>query len=409
MIAPPARAIALSAETAVARCREIATLSDTEGNTTRLFLGSGMRRANDCVAAWMRSTSMTVRMDAAGNLRGRTAGTGDALVIASHLDTVPNGGAFDGVLGVMAGLALVELCGATLPFPLEVIAFSEEEGVRFGAPFLGSRAAVGSMDEETLSRQDSSGLSVRDAIAAYGLEIEQMHEARLTQARGYLEFHIEQGPVLESEGLPIGIVSAIAGQSRYALTFTGRANHAGTTPMHLRHDAVSAAAAWIVEVERYARSRDGLVATVGSIEVQPGVGNVIAGCAVCSLDVRSADDEARDLAVSRLLDVARHEGHARGVKVTVELRMQQNCVPMDDQLTQTMCEAVAETGMPVHRMVSGAGHDAMIIAPHIPSAMLFVRTPGGLSHHPDEAVRTEDVAAALQVGVALLRRLAEAV
>ena len=408
MVPPSSQAMALAAETLVARCREVATLSDIAGSTTRLFLGDGMRRANDRVAAWMRSAGMDVRMDAAGNLRGRTAGDGAPLVIASHLDTVLDAGAFDGVLGVLMGLALVEMCGASLPFPLEVIAFSEEEGVRFGAPFIGSRAVVGSLDDALLSRQDSSGVSVREAVALYGLRVEELQEAHLVEARGYVEFHIEQGPVLESEGLALGVVSAITGQSRYTLTFTGSANHAGTTPMHLRRDAVSAAAAWIVEVERYARSCAGLVATVGSIQVQPGVGNVVAGCAVCSLDVRSASDPAREQGVQHLLEAAQHEGHARGVDVAVELRMQQNCVPMNDTLTEMLCEAVAEAGLPVHRMVSGAGHDAMVIAPHMPAAMLFVRTPGGLSHHPEETVRTEDVAAALQVGAALLRRMGEA-
>ncbi len=367
-----------------------------------------MRVANDRVAAWMRFAGMAVRMDAAGNLRGRTAGEGAPLVIASHLDTVPDAGAFDGVLGVMMGLALVEMCGAALPFPVEVIALSEEEGVRFGFPFIGSRALVGSLDEDLLSRQDNDGVSVREAIAAYGLNVDELTEARLAGARGYLEFHIEQGPVLESEGLPVGVVSAIAGQSRYAVTFTGSANHAGTTPMHLRKDAVSAAAAWIVEVERYARTSGGVVATVGSVQVHPGAGNVVAGRAVCSLDVRSGDDAARARVVDHLLRTAQQAGDARGVVMAVELRMQQNAVSMDGELTQKLCEAVSDSGLPVRRVVSGAGHDAMVIAPHMPAAMLFVRTPAGLSHHPDEAVHTTDVAAALQVGVALLRRMGEA-
>ena len=231
MVPPSSQATALAAETLVARCREVATLSDIAGSTTRLFLGDGMRRANDRVAAWMRSAGMDVRMDEAGNLRGRTAGDGAPLVIASHLDTVLDAGAFDGVLGVLMGVALVEMCGASLPFPLEVIAFSEEEGVRFGAPFIGSRAVVGSLDDALLSRQDSSGVSVREALALYGLRVEELQEAHLVEARGYVEFHIEQGPVLESEGLALGVVSSIAGQSRYTLTFTGSANHAGTTPM----------------------------------------------------------------------------------------------------------------------------------------------------------------------------------
>ncbi len=224
---------------------------------------------------------MTVQTDAAGNLRGvlRGGGPGEGapFVIASHLDTVPNAGAFDGVLGVVLGIGLAEMLGESLPFPLEVIAFSEEEGVRFGAPFLGSRALVGALDEALLSREDRDGVSVRRAIEGYGLDVERLPEARLAKARGYLEFHIEQGPVLDSEGLPLGVVEAIAGQSRCAVTFTGSANHAGTTPMHLRHDAVCAAAAWVGEVERAARQDAGIVATVGDVRVSPGAGNVIAG------------------------------------------------------------------------------------------------------------------------------------
>ncbi len=400
--------IALASEVAVARCRELAVISDAEHGTTRTFLSKGMRRANDRVAAWMRAAGMDVRMDAAGNLRGRTRVEGTPLVVASHLDTVPNAGAFDGVLGVMIGLGLAEMCGTSLPFPLELIGFSEEEGVRFGVPFIGSRAVVGLLDDALLSRQDDDGVSVRAAITAYGLDVERLPEARLTQARGYVEFHIEQGPVLESEGLAVGVVSSITGQSRYAVTFTGSANHAGTTPMHLRQDAVTAAAAWIVEVERYARETGGVVATVGSVRVQPDVGNAVAGSAVCSLDVRGAEDAVREQSVDYLLGVAEREGNARGVGVAVELRMQQNSVPMDDGLTQMLWDAVAETGLPVRRMVSGAGHDAMVIAPHIPAALLFLRTLGGLSHHPDESVRTEDVAAALRVGAGLLQRMGDA-
>ena len=265
----------------IARCRELAQVTNVPGETTRTFLSPAMRRANDLVASWMSEAGLQVRVDAAGNLRGLRPSSvpgAKTFVLASHLDTVPNAGAFDGVLGVMIALALVKRLGdAALPFGLEVVAFSEEEGVRFGFPFIGSRALVGTLDDTLLARADANGVSVRDAIIAYGLDPARLPDAVLHNALGYLEFHIEQGPALGNEGLPLGVVESLVGQSRYDVVFTGQANHAGTTPMSLRHDAMCAAAEWIVEVERYANNAPGLVATNGSVSTLPGAGNVIAG------------------------------------------------------------------------------------------------------------------------------------
>ena len=349
-------------------------------------------------------------MDAAGNLRGlRTASLSNAktLVLASHLDTVPNAGAFDGVLGVTMALAVVEdLRDASLPFAVEVIAFSEEEGVRFGAPFLGSRAIVGTLDDHLLARRDRDGISVREAVAAYGLDVTGLPDAVVHNALGYLEFHIEQGPALESEGLPLGVVESIAGQSRYELVFTGEANHAGTTPMPLRHDAMSAAAQWITEAETYAKTTRGLVATVGSVVTLPGAGNVIAGEVRATLDVRSANDAVREDAAAHLLRYAKACGTSRGVSVASTQSMQQPAVPMDRGLLGLLEDAVDSTGAMIRRMVSGAGHDAMIVAPHMPAAMLFLRTPRGLSHHPEEAVLPADVQLGLDAGTAFVRLLA---
>ena len=369
-----------------------------------------MRRANDLVAAWMTAAGLNVRMDAAGNLRGLRSSLvagAKTFVLASHLDTVPNAGAFDGVLGVMLALALIEQTEHTpLPFHLELIAFSEEEGVRFGAPFIGSRALVGTLDNTLLERRDAAGASVRDAIRAYGLDATKLPDAVLHNPLGYLEFHIEQGPVLDNEGLPLGVVESIAGQSRYDVVFTGKANHAGTTPMTLRQDAVCAAAEWIVEVERYATNAPSLVATNGSVSTRPGAGNVIAGEARVTLDVRSAKDLAREDA-AHLLEFAGTCGAKRGVSVTGTVRMNQAAVPLDRELLRLLEDAVDSTGAPIRRMTSGAGHDAMIVAPHMPSAMLFLRTPGGLSHHPEEAVLPGDVQLALDAGLVFLHTLAE--
>lgn len=394
----------------MARCRELAAITDAAGETTRTFLSPAMRRANDLVATWMHTAGLTVRVDAAGNLRGGREGahrSARTFVLGSHLDTVPNAGAYDGVLGVMMALAVAEATSEVpLPFALEIVAFSEEEGVRFGAPFIGSRAFAGTVDEALLSRTDKQGISVRAAIRAYGLDEMAIASAFLHNALGYLEFHIEQGPVLESEGLPLGIVESIVGQSRFEIMFAGTANHAGTTPMRLRHDAMTAAAAWIVEVERYANASPNVVATVGSVTALPNAGNVIAGEVHASLDVRSARDDMRNEAVATLLRIAEQCGKQRGVRVTHAERMQQAAVPMDRSLMRLLEDAVDSTGAVVYRMISGAGHDAMITAAAMPSAMLFLRTPGGLSHHPGEAVMESDVQLGLDAGIAFLRALA---
>jgi allantoate deiminase len=353
---------------------------------------------------------MQVRVDAAGNIRAlresETAGA-PQLYIGSHLDTVPDAGAFDGILGVMIGLGLVELMrDRQLGFAIEVIGFSEEEGVRFGVPFIGSRALIGDVDEALLTARDSRGVNVAEAIREFGLDPFELANALATEnALGYVEFHIEQGPVLESLGLPIGIVEAIVGQSRLQVTFTGAANHAGTTPMRLRRDALAGAAEWIAIVEREACSTEGLVATVGHVTAEPGAGNVIAGTARVSLDIRHASDAERHAAVERLVRDAGEVASRRGLSVSTQLRLDQPAVLMDSGLTQLLEHAAVSSGHAAHRMNSGAGHDAMIVARRMPAAMLFLRSPGGISHHPDESVLTEDVAAAFSTGLAFLTQL----
>jgi len=353
---------------------------------------------------------MDVRADAAGNLRGLYAGRepGAArLLIGSHVDTVPDAGAFDGVLGVVLGIGLLEaLGGRRLKFAVEVVAFSEEEGVRFGVPFLGSRALVGTLDGDLLGQKDAAGVTVDEAIRSFGLDPGRAGEAVLSDdVRGYFEFHIEQGPVLDSLALPLGVVDAIAGQSRLTFVFRGRANHAGTTPMHLRHDALAGAAEWILAVEHLAGGVPGLVATVGRIAAKPGAGNVVPGEVETSLDVRHADDATRGRAVDALLDSARRIAARRGLRVEWTTQLDQPAVPCNPALTATLGRAVAAAGFQVHRLTSGAGHDAMILAQKVPVAMLFLRSPGGISHHPDETVRPEDVAAAITAGLSFLHEL----
>ncbi len=398
------------AEKVIARCRYLAEFSEEPGQIKRTFLSPAMRYCMRAVQGWMEAAGMAVRTDAAGNLRGWYAGTGGGcLMIGSHLDTVPDGGAFDGMLGVMLGLALVEaLDGEKLPFAIEVMGFSEEEGVRFHFPFIGSRALVGRLDPGLLATQDSEGVSITEALTSFGLDPLQIKDSELTdEVAGFLEFHIEQGILLESEDLSLGVVEAIAGQTRAEMTFTGRARHAGTTPMRLRNDAVAGAAEWVVEVERLALETPGLVATVGDLRTYPGAGNIVAGQLRASLDVRHADDAVRQLAMDTLLARAASISGRRGLTVTSKVLMDQPAVAMDPGMCALATDAVRSIGAKPLSMVSGAGHDAMILAERVPTAMIFLRSPGGVSHHPEESVRVEDVENALAAGIAFLRRMNE--
>lgn len=392
-------------EDVIGRCRLLAQFSEEPGFTTRTFLSEPMHQVHAHVRRWMEHAGMSVAIDPVGNIRGiYPANSSDAprLFIGSHLDTVPRAGAFDGILGVVVGVALIErLGGRRLPFAIEVIGFSEEEGVRYGVPFIGSRAFVGDIDSELLAR-------IADAIAVFGLDPSRIGEARVSDdALAYLEFHIEQGPVLESLGLPLGVVDAISGQSRLGVHFEGKANHAGTTPMNLRRDALAGAAEWITAVEREARAVPGAVATVGGVSMSPGAGNVIPGSATASLDVRHADDAVRHHLVARLLRCAEQIAAGRCLTVSWEQRLDQSAVAMDPDFVKMLERAVATTGRPVHHMPSGAGHDAMIVARRMPAAMLFLRSPGGISHHREESVLAEDIAAALEVGTRFLEQLGQ--
>jgi len=322
---------------------------------------------------------------------------------------VPDAGAFDGVLGVTLALEWVGLAqDLQLPLAIEVIAFSDEEGVRYGVPFLGSRAVAGCFDVNLLAREDADGVRMDDAIRSFGLDPAKIGEAALDDdVLGYVELHIEQGPVLEEENLSVAAVSAIAGQTRLNLSFSGQANHAGTTPMHLRRDALAAAAEWIMAVEALAQHTDGLVATVGRISVEPNAGNVVPGVARLSLDVRHARDGVRTSALKKLLAEAEAIASRRGIVFEYVIQMDQPAVPMDKRLTSLLTEATEAAGLHLTTMSSGAGHDAMVMASRVPAAMLFLCSPGGISHHPDETVLEQDVEAALQVGREFLLRIAK--
>jgi allantoate deiminase len=398
----------------IERCRELAQVSEEDGRLTRPFATPAMARANDLVGGWMAAAGMAVRTDAAGNLVGRLEGADPAagtLLLGSHLDTVRDAGAFDGPLGVLVALACVErlrAAGTMPPFAIDILGFSDEEGLRYGTAYLGSRAVAGSFDPALLDLVDDDGVRLGDALRAFGGAPEDVAGAarRGEPLLGYCEVHIEQGPVLEGRDVPVGVVSAIAGATRAELDFSGRAGHAGTVPMDARHDAACAAAEWVLAVEAAARAEPGLVATVGRLETRPGAPNVVPGTAIASLDVRHAEDAVREAAVSSLRAEARRIGAARGVEVAWREVMSAPAVAADGALTAALSAAVAERGLPVVTLASGAGHDGVALAELTGVAMLFVRCADGISHHPDESVEEADVAVALDVLHAFVRGLA---
>jgi allantoate deiminase len=406
------RGVADTASDVIERCRLIAACSIEPGFTTRPFLTAPMKDVHALLSGWMTKAGMDVSIDAVGNIRGLYASARPGarrLFIGSHLDTVPRAGPYDGVLGVVMGVTLIELLDRRpLDFDVEVIGFSEEEGLRFGVPFIGSRALIGDVDEELLGKRDGDGIRVAEAIRGFGLDPENIGAARVASgAIGFFEFHIEQGPVLEDLGLQLGVVERIAGQSRLRILFKGATNHAGTTPMRLRRDALTAASQWIGEVESEARSENGLVATVGRLEIEPGAGNVIPGLVRATLDVRHAEDSVRHGALERILESAAAIAAKRKIDVSWETQLDQPAVAMDESLTKTLSQTLQHAGYPVHRMVSGAGHDAMVLARKLPAAMLFLRSPGGISHHSSESVLEQDVAAALKTGLYFLEEIAK--
>lgn len=408
------------AQQVIEDCRSIAQLSEDPTNTTRTFLSAPMHDVHRFLGEQMLQIGMEVWLDAMGNLRGLyrdEVGRGARLLLGSHVDTVPAAGAYDGVLGVVLAIQLLRCLDRRSPgFDIEVVAFSEEEGVRFGLPFLGSRALTGEVDEELMQRRDANGISVETAIRSFGLDPLQMAGAAMhPDTFGYVEFHIEQGPVLDSlspasrtqaSGVRnLGVVEAIAGQTRLDLRFVGEANHAGTTPMEMRRDALAGAAEWVLAVERVARSVADMVATVGEIEVRPDTANVIPGEAIVSLDLRHASDQQRGEALDQLVARARRIGQQRGLQVEARTRSERDAVAMNPVLTDQLERAVRATGSISRRLTSGAGHDAMVMAAKVPAAMLFLPSPGGISHHPDETVRVEDVQAALDAGLYFLDHL----
>jgi len=397
----------------IERCQYLARCTEEPGAITRPFASEAMRCAHERVGEWMSEAGMTVRRDNVGNLRGRYEGTADAtLLLGSHLDSVRDAGKYDGPLGVIIAIAAVQILldsGRRMPFAIEVLAFADEEGLRFGSTYLGSRAVCGSFDALDLDRTDSGGITMREAIRAFGGDPDGIDEDRWRGGSllGYVEAHIEQGPALEARGLPVGVVTGIAGQDRHMLTFTGEAGHAGTVPMDRRRDALVAAANFVEAVAGYAEGHLGLVATVGHLTVRPGATNVIPGEVTLSLDVRHADDSERLLASKRLLEIAAEIGNHRHIAVEASHVTDNAATPCSPRLTALLVRAIEDLDHPVVELASGAGHDAVAMSALTDVAMLFVRCKGGVSHNPAESVTTEDVAVAIDVVSRFLELLAE--
>ena len=405
------------AQTLMARLEALGRISDEPGRLTRTFCSPAMQRANQLVAGWMIQAGMSTRQDAIGNLIGHYAAergsqTGQKLLLlGSHLDTVRNAGKFDGPLGVLTAIACVQQLHEKklrLPFAVEVAAFGDEEGVRFHKAYLGSMALAGTFDTRDLKRTDAEGITMESAIQDFGGNPKQLATARLNPDRllGYVEVHIEQGPVLEKKKLPLGVVSAIAGETRAHLTFNGRAGHAGTTPMALRRDALCAAAQFILEVETLAKNRADLVATVGAVQVFPGVSNVIPAQAQLSLDLRHAVDDVRRSAGAELRKRARTIAAARKLQVDWQAVSETAAVQCDGSLSAVLGEAVKPRQKTLVLLPSGAGHDAAALAAVAPVAMLFVRCKGGISHHPKESASEADIRIAIAVMGDFVQRLA---
>ncbi len=404
---------ARSAAKVVERCEALGRVSEEPNLLVRPYGSGAMRRANDTVASWMRDAGMTVRQDAIGNLIGRYEGTGDrTLILGSHLDTVRDAGKYDGILGVMVALACVEQLhdhGERLPFSIEVVAFADEEGLRFGTTFLGSSVYAGAFDGKRLSLEDEKGVTLREAVRTFGGDPDALESdgRRNGDLLGYCEVHIEQGPVLEQMDLPVGVVTAINGQSRIKVGFTGQAGHAGTVPMEGRRDALCAAAEFVLEVESTAKAAPQAVATVGEIKAFPGAINVIPAEATHSLDLRHPEDAVRERLRDRLERRAKEIAASRGCDYSWERRQETPAVLADPELSTLLGRAVEGTGLPVHRLPSGAGHDAAQMAALTNVTMLFVRCKEGISHNPAESIKREDVVAAIEVIGRSLKLLAE--
>ncbi|MCK1642224.1 allantoate amidohydrolase [Bradyrhizobium sp. 157] len=395
----------------VSRTNQLGTISETGDNLTRIFLSPEHRTAGDLILSWMRDAGMEAHLDAIGNVCGRYEGDRPGLpclMLGSHYDTVRDAGKWDGPLGVITAIACVadlNRRGVRLPFAIEIVGFADEEGVRFASTLLGSRAVAGTFDASVLDARDRDGLTMREAMVQFGLDPGQIGAAARTrpELHAYVELHIEQGPVLEQQNIPVGVVTAIAGATRLAANLSGMAGHAGTVPMALRRDALAGAAECIVAVEQFCKGDGaGLVGTVGVINASPGATNVIPGRVSFTLDIRAPADPHRKRAVAEIVRQIEAIAKRRELSLQIDITHENRTVPCAPWLKAQVAEAVAAEGYGVFELPSGAGHDGMAMIDISDVAMLFVRCRGGISHNPAEHVELADADAGARVLLRLI-------
>ena len=393
-------------EEIMARAELLATHTEVPGMMTRTYLTPQHQAAAQQLIDWMLAAGMAVRRDVAGNVIGRYEGLtpeAPALVTGSHFDTVRNGGKYDGLLGILLPISCIaqwHRAGRRFPHALEVIGFAEEEGVRFKATLLGSRAIAGSFDRKVLDNRDADGISMREAMAQVGFDAALLDQAAWLPhtVRAFVEVHIEQGPLLLNEDFAVGVVTAISGATRFTVELSGLAGHAGTVPMHMRRDAAMAAAEIGLYIEQRCSGQPGLVGTVGMLEVPNGAANVVPGSARFSIDIRAGQDAMRLAAVADVVAAIERITERRRIGLQLQQTHEASSVPCAPWLQEQLAAAIGACGLPVRHLPSGAGHDAMAMAALSDVAMLFVRCGnGGISHHPDETMTAQDAAHAARV------------
>jgi len=393
------------------RINELAAISETPENLTRIFLTPQHRTAADLLLGWMREAGMAAHLDAIGNVCGRYEGGKPALpclMLGSHYDTVRDAGKWDGPLGVITAISCIadlNRRGKRLPFAVEITGFADEEGVRFASTLLGSRAVAGKFDESVLNGRDKAGISMREALVQFGLDPQHIGAAARAprELLAYVELHIEQGPVLEQKDLPVGVVTAIAGATRLAARLTGMAGHAGTVPMAMRRDALTGAAECISAIEDFCRSDEaGLVGTVGHISAAPGATNVIPGQVSFTIDMRAPTDMHRRRAVAEIVRRIEAIAKRRSLQLQLDITHENRTAPCAPWLQAQIAEAVKAEGYDVFELPSGAGHDGMAMIDISDVGMIFVRCRGGVSHHPDEHVELADADAGARVLLRLI-------
>jgi allantoate deiminase len=396
------------------RTDELSTYSEMDGGITRRYGTPPLEAVFSIVEGWMRDAGLRTGRDPFRNLIGTwEAAPGSTetrpFVIGGHLDSVRDAGRYDGILGVLSGIAVIERLneeGRRLPFPVQLVAFADEEGLRYST-LLASRVWTGLPLDDRLAQKDADGIALADAIRTFGGDPDALANRETPEILGFLETHIEQGPVLEGEGLPVGVVSSIVGSERATITVTGMAGHAGTVPMALRRDALSAASEIVLAAEGVGRETAGLVATVGELTVKPGASNVIPGEVRLTCEVRHASIETCVVALAKIRARAEAIGSERGIELQWEDARGYVPTRMDESLAEHLEAAIRDEGIRPMRLVSGAGHDAINIAQIAPVSMLFVRCKDGISHNPAESITEDDAAVAISVMVRFLNRLAE--